>query len=88
MVSFSFSHLLFSKGFGHLSSLKELDLSYSGIEALPESETHCCIFMFFVSNFGNPMSEGFGQLGSLKELRLDCCRALGSLPESELHILA
>ena len=72
-----------SEGFGHLSSLKELDLSYSGIEALPESETNCCIFIVFISNFGNRMSEGFGQLANLKDLNLKECWKLELLPDSE-----
>ena len=72
-----------SEGFGHLSSLKELNLADSGIEALPESETHCCIFIFFISNFGNLMSEGFGQLANLKDLNLTLCEKLELLPDSE-----
>ena len=73
-----------SEGFGHLSSLKELNLSDSRIEALPESETCCCIFYFFISNFGNLMSEGFGHLSSLKELNLSWS-GIKALPESETH---
>ena len=73
-----------SEGFGHLRGLEKLRLYNSNIEALPESETHCCIFIFFISNFGNLMSEGFGQLASLADLHMACCYKLESLPEGQL----
>ena len=76
-----------SKGFGMLTSLKELSLYYcEALGSLPESESPMTSH-FLISNFGNLMSEGFGQLANLQTLILGSdfggCENLRSLPESE-----
>ena len=58
-----------SEGFGHLRSLKDLNLQGClSLKLLPDSES-CCLESFY---FYFLMSEGFGQLASLKELDLRC----------------
>ena len=77
-----------SKGFGMLTSLKELNMNNCvKLESLPESESRLTSH-FLISNFGNLMSEGFGDLRSLTSLNLsssdrDYPMALKSLPDSK-----
>ena len=67
---------MMSEGFGMLSGLEKLDLSYcQQIQSLPDSESpHSESFYFHFM-----MSEGFGQLASLQKLDLRYCPAGRSL---------
>ena len=61
-----------SEGFGMLSGLEKLNLSYCPIQSLPDSESpHSESFYFHFM-----MSEGFGHLSSLQDLNLGFCKKL------------
>ena len=75
-----------SKGFGMLTSLQTLDLSASGIEALPESFgmlTSLKELQLGGCKALGSLPESFGNLAGLQELNMLCCSSLGSLPNSE-----
>ena len=75
-----------SKGFGMLTSLKELNLnSCVKLESLPESES-LLTSHFLISNFGNLMSKGFEQRLSLTKVFLAGFNQLRSLTSLDLRM--
>ena len=72
-----------TKGFGMLSSLKDLNLYHcKALGSLPGSESPLISHFSFLI-LGNLMSKGFGDLSNLETLNLRECKKLELLPASK-----